>query len=128
MRTLLHQRMSHILIVEDDPTIQQRLMTILEHEGIASTVVSEAHEAIHQLRRGASYNMVFMDFDLPYTDGLTLTRYIRTLSESLGAIPILGMAANGDPLRNHEGHAAGTRQTIHYPAITWRDRRLHSAH
>lgn len=64
-----------ILIVEDSAINQELLMTILAKMGYTADVVDNGLAAIEALEK-RSYQIVFMDVQMPGMDGLTATRYI----------------------------------------------------
>jgi hypothetical protein len=83
-----------ILLVEDNPTNQLVAQTLLEQMGCRVHVVADGAEAIEALER-VSYNLVFMDCQMPVKDGFEATRDIRRRESGLGMhTPIVAMTAN----------------------------------
>ncbi|TAF07615.1 MAG: response regulator [Nostocales cyanobacterium] len=64
-----------ILIVEDNLVNQKIAVRILERFGYSADVVNNGKEAILSLQK-QSYNLVFMDMQMPEMDGLEATRQI----------------------------------------------------
>ncbi len=62
-----------VLVVDDDPEIVTFLATLLELEGIESTVATSAAAALEKLEHGVP-NLVLLDIAMPDRDGLDLYR------------------------------------------------------
>ncbi len=80
-----------ILIVEDNPVNQQVLLLMLERLGYRGDTASNGLEAVNAVKR-QSYDLVFMDIQMPIMDGLTACQQIRKLPESNPWI--VGLSAN----------------------------------
>lgn len=66
----------HILLVEDDPSIQYSTSTLLRNVGVSVDVASNADEAL-KLVKSNNYDLAFVDCYLPGVNGFELTRNIR---------------------------------------------------
>lgn len=80
--------MKHILVVEDEPEIQEILAAYLRHEGYEVTLAGDGVEAIEVFHRG-SFDLVLLDIMLPKIDGFGVCELIRRESE----IPIIMLTA-----------------------------------
>ena len=80
--------MKHILIVEDEPDIQELLRTYLEDAGYQTAVAGDGVEAL-ELFRSASFDLVLLDIMLPKIDGFGVCELIRQESQ----VPILMLTA-----------------------------------
>ena len=69
-----------ILLVEDNPANQQLAVILLVKQGHQVTVASNGVEALICLSKH-SYDLVFMDMQMPMMDGLTATRFIRSFEQ-----------------------------------------------
>ena len=80
--------MSHILIVEDEPEIQELLSAYLRHAGYAVALAGDGVEAVERYRAGA-FDLVLLDVMLPKIDGFGVCELIRRES----AVPIIMLTA-----------------------------------
>jgi PAS domain S-box-containing protein len=86
----------HILLVEDNVINQKVAVSILKRLGYRADVAGNGFEAIAALQR-QSYDLVFMDVQMPELDGYETTKRIkRDLAPQLGDAlpPIVAMTAN----------------------------------
>ena len=84
----------NVLVVEDEPDLQDLLRYNLERDGFAVTCVGSAEEALHALRRGA-LDLALLDLMLPGMDGLELCRKLRA-EPSTAALRIIMLTAKGE--------------------------------
>lgn len=80
--------MKRILIVEDEPEIQELLSAYLRHEGYSVTVAGDGVEALDQFRTG-QFDLVLLDIMLPKIDGFGVCELIRRES----SVPIVMLTA-----------------------------------
>ena len=84
-----------ILLVEDDPLNQRLVRALFQRRGIEVVVASNGEEALHHLKNGESFNLVFMDCEMPVMDGFTATGAIRADEMGKGRhIPIIAITAH----------------------------------
>jgi len=60
------------LIVDDEPATCELIEKVLGSIGIDSLILNNSTEAPHILRQG-KFEVVFLDFDMPFPDGAELT-------------------------------------------------------
>jgi len=92
-----------LLLVEDDPTVAQVLIGLLEREGHRVVHASHALAAMAELP-GAVFDAALIDLDLPGLDGCALARLIR---EHGHALPLIAITARADAHAEPEARAAG---------------------
>ncbi len=85
-----------VLVVEDNLVNQQVTFHQLKQFGIKSDIASNGREALSALQK-TTYDLVFMDCQMPELDGYEATRLYRQ-SEAAGAhLPIIALSANAYP-------------------------------
>jgi PAS domain S-box-containing protein len=88
-------RPSKILLVEDNPTNQEVALGMLGKLNLSAKVAANGHEALAALTSD-SYDLVFMDCQMPSMDGYEATRQIRAPDSTVlnPKVPIVAMTAN----------------------------------
>ena len=81
--------MSHILVVEDSPTMRSLLSTTLEELGgpIKITQVASGFEALRFLPR-EQYDLIVTDINMPDINGLELVSFVKS-NASYRDIPLI---------------------------------------
>lgn len=96
--------MTHrILLVEDDPYLQDGLSELLKLEGYAVTLAGTVREA-QAAWDGAGFDLAILDVRLPDSSGLALCRQWRQAGSD---VRILFLTACGDELQVVQGLDAG---------------------
>ncbi|QSZ41904.1 response regulator [Sulfurimonas aquatica] len=84
----------HVLIVEDNKTNQMLLSMILDQYNVSYDIANNGQEAIEQFQKN-SYQMIFMDENMPVMSGIEATKEIRELEKiSKTKIPVIALTAN----------------------------------
>ena len=88
----LHGRQPQILLVEDNAVNQKVVLAILTKRGFHVEIAANGLEALAAVQK-AQFDLVLMDVQMPYMDGIEATRKIR---EELGmtTLPIIAMTAH----------------------------------
>ena len=71
----------HILLAEDHPTNTLLIQTILASAGLEATCVANGLMAVEAAMR-ESYDLIFMDVQMPVMDGYTAIREIRRAEDA----------------------------------------------
>jgi CheY-like chemotaxis protein/HPt (histidine-containing phosphotransfer) domain-containing protein len=90
----------HVLLAEDNPVNQLVGQTMLESIGCSVELVSNGSEAVETLSKN-SYDLVFMDCQMPEMDGYRATRLIREREDAqrsedngkISHVPIIALTA-----------------------------------
>ncbi len=102
----------HILVVEDDPRLRERLARYLTGEGFRVTTAADAAEARAQLR-AIDPDLMVLDVMMPGESGLDLTESLRR--EQQHDLPILLLTARGAPEDRIAGFEAGADDYLGKP-------------
>ena len=103
---------SHILVVEDDSRLRERLARYLTSEGFRVTAAGNAAEAREQLR-AIDPDLMVLDVMMPGESGLDLTQSLRL--DRNHDLPILLLTARGAPEDRIAGFEAGADDYLGKP-------------
>lgn len=92
VRTRTHGRHHQILVVEDDPLNSRVLCQMLEQVGVQTEAAEHGRAALQILER-RTFDLIFMDCQMPVLDGLSATRQIRAREADGHRVPIVGVTA-----------------------------------
>ncbi len=95
-----------VLLAEDVRLNQELVIAVLEALGHSVDIVGDGAEAIMAVDHGR-YDLVLMDLQMPYVDGLTATCAIRRLPHAGRIVPIVAVSANVLPAQVEAALAAG---------------------
>ena len=84
-----------ILLIEDDPDIQENLRQFFEYEGIAVSSVYDGKEALDYLRSGKPARMIFLDLMMPVMNGWEF-RKRQKMDAKIAGIPVVLISAGGN--------------------------------
>lgn len=82
-----------VLLAEDNLVNQQVAKNVLERLGHQVDVASNGRVALEMLEK-KSYDVIFMDVQMPEMDGIDATQRIRQLDDARSQIPIIAVTAN----------------------------------
>lgn len=100
----------HILLIEDDISIQEMVETYLTKEGFHITIASDGEEGIFAFLKG-SFDFIILDIMMPKLDGFEVVKIIREKS----AVPILMMSAKDTDVDKAIGLGLGADDYICKP-------------
>ena len=83
----LTNKVLQILLVENDEILASKLSSYLTYSGFEPTLTTNGYEAIFRLKN-RTFDLIITDIQLPYLDGLTLTKEIRQLDRGVPIIVI----------------------------------------
>ena len=87
--------MTHILIVDDDPSLTSALRRTLSYEGYHVSTAANGESALEQIRLKPP-DLVILDLMLPGIDGLEICRRLRSASEQLVILMLTARDAVAD--------------------------------
>jgi len=114
---LLPRKDERILIVEDDMVNQRVTSKMLDILGYNHSLAANGLEAMEAISRN-TYNLIFMDCQMPEMDGFEVTRRIRKLektSKEKRHIPIIALTANAMQGDQERCHRAGMDDYLSKP-------------
>ncbi len=91
--------MEKILIIEDEPDIQELLKNYLEEEGYETEQALDGIEGIGKFRKG-NFDLILLDVMLPKVDGFGVLEMIRQESE----VPVIMLTALDDEAYQMKGY------------------------
>ncbi len=95
-----------ILLVEDNPTNQLVIRSMLDAAGCAVEVAADGVQAVLAARR-TGFSAILMDVQMPLMDGLEATRQIRATAGPNRRTPIIGLTAAAGAEYEAQCRAAG---------------------
>ncbi len=84
-----------ILVVEDDPAIQEGLLDVLVFNGFAPEGVSDGREGLDKALTG-SWDLILLDVMLPTMDGFTICKNVRKEKPAQGIILLTAKGSEDD--------------------------------
>jgi two-component system sensor histidine kinase/response regulator len=102
-----------VLVVEDNEINMELSLDLLADVGIEADFATNGLEAVDKVARH-KYELVLMDIQMPYMDGLTATREIRKKAEN-ATLPILAMTAHAMKGEREKSIEAGMNDHITKP-------------
>ena len=102
----------HIVVVDDDARLRNRLSAYLEGEGYRVTA-ADGGAALRRVMTDDAADLVILDLVMPGEDGLSLTRYLRADTD----VPILILTGKGDPVDRIVGLEMGADDYLGKPFV-----------
>ena len=93
----------HILVLEDDPKLNQLVCTYLNDSGFSTKGCLNVNDAYDKLY-GSLYGLIISDIMMPETDGFEFAQNVRRVNRH---IPILFMSARDDLPAKQKGFQLG---------------------
>jgi signal transduction histidine kinase/CheY-like chemotaxis protein/HPt (histidine-containing phosphotransfer) domain-containing protein len=103
-----------ILLAEDNKINQQYATVVLNKAGHHVTIAENGHQAVDAVR-GADFDVILMDIQMPELDGVEATRQIRALPSPKNIVPIFAMTAHAMRGACEEYLAAGMDDYVTKP-------------
>ena len=108
----------HVLVVEDDPTNQMIVCSMLRNAGFRTSTANDGAEALSLLGREV-VDVVLMDWQMPDMDGLEVTRRLRAglAGRFARVVPIIALTANAFAEDRAACLAAGMNDYLTKPVL-----------
>lgn len=107
-------RQARILVVEDNKMNFEYLNRVLRLNGVECDWAADGEEAVQMARR-QSYDLVFMDCQMPVLDGYEATRRIREVEAGMRHVPVVALTAHSMPEDVQKCMAAGMDEYLQKP-------------
>jgi DNA-binding response OmpR family regulator len=105
-----------ILVVDDDPELQELIRVLLNHAGMEAIQAETAASAASVLRKLPLPDLVLLDLMLPDVSGLELLKQMRA-KPVFNELPVVILSALADPEQIRDGLKAGADRYITKPYI-----------
>ncbi|WP_333873417.1 response regulator [Methylobacter sp.] len=133
---LLDYSNKRVLVVEDNKVNQKVIMSQLAKFQLKPDLANNGQEALDRLER-QSYDLVFMDCQMPVMDGYEATRILREREDGKSHTPITALTAHASAGEREKCLSAGMDDYLSKPAsradlavvlACWLDMSFDSAH
>jgi signal transduction histidine kinase/CheY-like chemotaxis protein len=114
----LAARALDILVAEDNPVNQKVITRLLSKRGHRVTVVGNGVEAVNAVRQ-RTFDLIFMDVQMPELDGLEATRHIRAAQSAAQQAPVRIVALTAHAMKSDRDQclAAGMNDYLSKPIV-----------
>lgn len=109
-------RKPRILIIDDDPSLQQLVKVLIERAGMEPISALNAVEAAQILRQRPLPDLVILDMMLPEVSGIDFLKQMRARTV-FDALPVIILSALADPAQIREGLEAGADRYLTKPYL-----------
>lgn len=113
---MAEQRKPRILVIDDDPTLQELITQLLNHTGFEVISALTARDGANELRKKPLPDCLLLDLMLPDVSGLELLRQIRA-KHDFDDLPIIILSALADPETIRKGLNLGADRYITKPYL-----------
>jgi CheY-like chemotaxis protein len=110
--------MARVLVVDDSRTVREMHRTVLEAAGFEVTLAGDGLDALMELSRDASIDLVVTDLEMGAMDGLMLTAAIRTRGPG-SALPVVVVTSDEQETVRQRAIAAGANAYIVKRGFSW---------
>jgi len=109
-----NQYHANILIAEDNETNQVLISALLKERGLNYKIVENGQEAVEEALLNDTYDILFMDINMPVLDGISATKMLRAKNYTK---PIISLSANVIDTDREAFLAAGVNATLNKPIV-----------
>jgi DNA-binding response OmpR family regulator len=96
-------KQKRILIVDDDDSLLELLVEILESDDCAVYCCSDADHALEVFKK-EGHDLVITDFGLPRISGLELAAEVKKINAATPVIMLTGWGADSEPFKDESQH------------------------
>jgi two-component system chemotaxis sensor kinase CheA len=95
-----------LLLVDDSAFFRNMLAPVLKAAGYEVTSVESAQEALGLLQKGARFDALVTDIDMPQMDGFALAEAVRS-EPKFGDMPMIALSSHSSPEAIERGRKVG---------------------
>jgi two-component system chemotaxis sensor kinase CheA len=95
-----------LLLIDDSQFFRNMLAPLLAASGYEVTLAASAEEALALKEKGAVFDLIVSDLDMPGMDGIAFAERIKA-DPSWGTIPLIALSSHSSPLLVERSRAAG---------------------
>lgn len=110
------EQKKRILVVDDDPGLQQLVQVLLNRAGLEGIAAGSAVEAAQLMRTGPMPDVLILDLMLPDISGIEFLRQMRT-KPIFDNLPVLILSALADADQIREGLSSGADRYLTKPYL-----------
>jgi two-component system chemotaxis sensor kinase CheA len=101
-----HSRAIRLLLIDDSQFFRNMLAPLLRASGYDVTLAASAEEALTLKDKGAGFDLIVSDLDMPGMDGIALAERIKA-DPKWGKIPLIALSSHTSPVLIDKSRAAG---------------------
>jgi two-component system OmpR family response regulator len=105
----LLKRKNRVLLLEDDPSMQRLVATLLQREGYRVDVFLTGNDAMYAIDRD-KYDVLLLDLMMPHEGGMTVIRHLRAKNPELLHRALVLTAMPASIVGSVKGDVAGVVQ------------------
>jgi len=106
---------SHLMVVDDDPTMLATVKALLEPWGLQVTTLADPRQFWNTLE-ATSPNLLILDIEMPHHSGIELCQAVRD-HDRWGGLPIMVLTAHQDAETVNQVFAAGADDFVSKPIV-----------
>ena len=95
-----------LLLVDDSQFFRNMLAPLLKASGYNVTLAASGEEVLVLKDKGARFDLIVSDIDMPGMDGIALAERIKA-DPAWGKIPLIALSSHSNPLLVEQSRAAG---------------------
>ena len=100
------KRKQRVLLLDDDPSMQRLVSTLLQREGYRVDVFLTGRDAMRALDR-TSYDVILLDLMMPHEGGMTVIRELREKNPDLLQRSLVLTGSSASVISTVKGEVAG---------------------
>ena len=105
-QAMLFKRKQRVLLLDDDPSMQRLVSTLLRREGYRVDVFLTGRDAMRAIGRD-DYDVLVLDLMMPHEGGMTVIRELREKNPDLLQRSLILTASSASVINSVKGEVAG---------------------